>query len=80
MSDEPLHLADRYALSLAEAAKAIGVAEGTLRTRLPEIPHFYMGRRVVIPVEGLRQWLMDEAQRERSRVDSVADEVMKSLE
>lgn len=80
MSDEPLHLADRVALSLAEAAKAIGVAEGTLRTILPEIPHLYMGRRVVIPVEGLRQWLMDEAQRERSRVDSVADEVLKSFE
>jgi excisionase family DNA binding protein len=80
MSDETLHLADRLALSLAEAASVIGVAEGTLRSVLHEIPHCRVGRRVVIPVEELREWLRDESRQERNRVDAAAEKVLESFE
>ena len=48
-------------VSIAEAARVLGVAEGTLRSVLPEIPHFYIGRRVVIPIEPFKQWMADQA-------------------
>jgi hypothetical protein len=80
VSDEPFKLANRLGLSISEAASVIGVAEGSLRSVLNEIPHFHVGRRVVIPVEGLKAWMMDESQREKSRVDNAASEILKSLE
>jgi len=40
----------RLALSLAEAARALGVSERHVREILPELPHIHLGRRVVIPV------------------------------
>jgi excisionase family DNA binding protein len=79
VSDEPLHLADKLALSLAEAAKAIGVAEGTLRSVLHEIPHLHVGRRVVIPVEPLKEWLATQAKAERGRVDAAVEEILSEI-
>ena len=40
----------RLALSIPEAALAIGVCENTLRQLLPELPHFYVGRRVLLQI------------------------------
>ncbi len=47
----------RYALSIREAAKSVGLSEGSFRDLLPEIPHVRVGRRVIIPVDGFRAWL-----------------------
>ncbi len=49
----------RLALSVAEAAASIGVSERHLRTLLPEVPHVYVGGRVVI--QDGRLMTMDEA-------------------
>jgi excisionase family DNA binding protein len=76
VSDEPFNLANRLALSVAEAASVLGVAENTLRTILSEIPHLHVGRRVVIPVEPFKEWLASQAKAGQSRVDSAVEEIL----
>ena len=60
--NEPLALRPR------EAAKALGVSERTLWgwTREGTVPHVKVGRTVLYPVAGLREWL-----RQRSQAASV---------
>ena len=74
-----LQLADRLALTVPEAAAAIGVSERHLRTLLPEIPHCHVGARVVIPVEPLREWLRSRAQAEQAGADRVAQQILEEL-
>ncbi len=47
----------------AEAAKAIGISEGTLRalTQAGKIPHIKLKSAVLYPVDSLRRWLNDRA-------------------
>ena len=47
----------RFALSIREAAKSIGLSETAFRELLPTIPHIRAGRRVIVPVDGFRAWL-----------------------
>ena len=76
MSEAP----PRLALSVAEAAASIGVSERHLRTLLPEVPHCYVGNRVVIPIEPLREWLREQARVEKTRADAVAREILDELQ
>ena len=78
-SDAPLDLANRLALSPEEAAAALGIGERTLRQILPELPHFYVGRRVLLPVESLRAWAEEQAASEVARSDAIADEVIGAI-
>ena len=80
VTEEPLHLAGRLALSVSEAAAAIGVSERHFRTILGEIPHLYVGKRVVIPVQPLQDWLRARAQVEGNRVDEAVKEIMASID
>ena len=73
------HLADRLALTVPEAASAVGVSERHLRSMLPEIPHVHLGGRVVIPVDALRGWLLDRTKAERGRAEKVAEEVLRAV-
>ena len=54
--EEQFWLANRVGLSIAEAARAVGVSERRMREVLPEIPHTHLGRRVVIPRVSLEAW------------------------
>lgn len=74
-----VHFSGRLALSVPEAAEALGVSERHLRALLPELPHVRLGGRVVLPVEGLREWLKARAQREQNRVDAIVNEVLDDL-
>jgi excisionase family DNA binding protein len=56
-----IDLANRLTLRPAEAATVLGVSDRTLRAMLPALPHFRVGTMVLIPVEGLRQWVSDRA-------------------
>ena len=76
MRDPGLNITGRLALTVAEAAEAVGVSERHLRSLLPEIPHTRLGERVVIPVKAFEEWLSERAKAERARVDQVADEIM----
>lgn len=79
MSDEPFILTNRLALSVAEAARVLGVAENTLRNILPEIPHLHVGRRVVIPVGPFKEWLASRAEVEKGRVDAAVEEILSDI-
>lgn len=74
-----LDLAGRLALRPKEAAEALGIGERTLRDILPELPHVRVGGAVLLPVEGLREWLRAQAKAEQGRVDAVTDEVLRAV-
>ena len=74
---ERLYLADRLALRPAEAARALGISERTLRSLLPQLPVVRTDGAVLIPVEALREWLRDRARNGR---DEVNDAVRDALE
>jgi hypothetical protein len=68
MKRNPIELSDRLALTVEEAAAAIGVSKRHLHSKLSEVPHFYLGNRVVIPLKPFEEWLRDRAtERERRR-------------
>lgn len=54
-------LAGKVALSAPEAARALGLAEGTVRLliRRGEIPAKRVGGRWIVPVRGLHEWAGD---------------------
>jgi len=78
-NDRSVDLAGRLALTVEEAAQAVGVSERHLRSMLPEIPHTHLGTRVVKPVEGFRRWLEERSRAEGSRVDAAVREVLDGL-
>ena len=63
-----LPLADRLALGVKEAARAIGISERKMRELLPAMPHLRVGGRVLIPIDELRAWLRRELEAPRERV------------
>jgi hypothetical protein len=76
-----IDLTSRLALRPAEAARVLGVSERTLRQILPELPHLRIGSGgvVLLPVEGLRAWLQDEAKAEKGRAESIAEAILDSM-
>ena len=70
---------ERLALSIAEAARVLGVSEGHVRNLMPELPHVRLGGRVVFPVEALREWLRKLTETQMGRIDGAVDEIMQSL-
>ena len=55
----------RLALRPKDAALALGIGARLLwsKTNAGEIPHLHIGRRVVYPVDLLRDWLGDQAKK-----------------
>lgn len=81
MSKEPekVDLANRLALRPKEAAHVLGVSERMFRTMLPQLPHVREGGVVLVPVDGLREWLQDRAKEEQCRTEEATEEVLRSL-
>ena len=75
-NDGDFKLAERLALRPAEVAEVLGVSERHIRQLLPQLPHVRLGGCVVVPVEGLREWLRDRAKQELGRVDSVVEDAL----
>ena len=83
MADCPetgVRLSERLALSVSEAAKAVGVSERLMRTVLPEIPHCHIGNRVVIPVPLLTEWLREQAHKEQNVVGKAVNEILEEIQ
>ncbi len=83
MADRPetaVRLSERLALSIPEAAAAVGVSERLMRTLLPDIPHCHVGNRVVIPVSLLDEWLRQEAQKEQTVVGKAVDDILEEIQ
>ncbi len=78
-AEQRLDLTGRLALSIPEAAQALGVSERLLRTVLREIPHLHIGRRTVIPVGPLEEWLRERAKAEPVRVEKAVDEILETV-
>jgi hypothetical protein len=81
-----LDLAGRLALTIREAAAAVGVSERHLRAILSQVPHCRLGGRVVVPVEPFRGWLAEQAaleaahaESEAQRVDRIANEALAEI-
>jgi excisionase family DNA binding protein len=76
-------LSERLALRPAEAARALGVSERTLRTLLPRLPHVRLSGTVLLPVRDLERWLHEQARAEvesrRQRVTSIVHEGIEAL-
>ena len=79
MTDALFRLSNRLALTVPEAADAIGVSERHLREMLPELPHLRMGTRVVIPVEDLKKWLSQQADTEKRNTENLCKEILQEL-
>jgi hypothetical protein len=83
VADRPetaVRLSERLALSVGEAAAAIGVSERLMRTVLPDIPHCNVGNRVVIPVSLLEEWLRQEAGKRETVVGKAVEEVLEKIQ
>lgn len=59
-------MTERLAYSPTEAAQVLGVSRPTVYTliRRADFPAFKVGNRTLIPVEGLRDWVRDQAEKE----------------
>ncbi len=82
MADHPetaVRLSERAALTIPEAASSLGVSERHLRTILPDIPHFHLGGRVLIPQGQLVEWMRSEVDRERNHTDEIARKVVEAV-
>ncbi len=55
---------ERLAVSVSEAAEMLGVGQATLYqyVRAGLIPHVRIGRRIVIPLKALEEWMEQKAQ------------------
>ena len=72
-------LSQRLALTVEEAAAAIGVSERHFRSMMSDIPHVRLGTRVLVPLDLLREWLRGRAETSGSRVDRTVDEIVRDF-
>ena len=79
MTGDGVQLPERLALTIPEAAAAIGVSERHLRSMLPEIPHVRLGGRVVVPIYQLRKYLAEQVQTERGKVNQTVEDILASV-
>jgi hypothetical protein len=80
MKDTGIELASRLALRIDEAAEAMGIAEGTVRNYLSQIPHFRLGRTLLFPVDGLRKWASDQVDTQHGHTDEVVEEILSAVD
>ena len=70
-SREASSVPSRLGYNLSEAAEAVGVSQHKiqewLRRAVDPLPYIKDGRRIIIPVDLLIEWLRDEAGRQMSR-------------
>jgi len=79
MGSEGFYLSDRLALRPKEAAKTLGISERALRSLLPELPVVRRGRIVLLPVQALQAWLLEQARVEPERAGAVADAIIAEI-
>jgi hypothetical protein len=83
VTDRPqtaVRLSERLALSIPEAAMAVGISERLMRSLVPEIPHCRLGNRVVIPISLLVEWLCKQAQKDQTVVGKAVNEILEEIQ
>ena len=79
MTDGPMKLDERLALTVAEAAATIGVSKRHLQNWLAEIPHMYLGDRLLIPVKPFEAWIRDQVDSHRITSKQIANDMLKAI-
>ena len=79
-SPEGPDLSRRLALTIPEAAAALGISERHMRSVAPEMPRVYLGKKPLIPVDALRAWLAEHAQHGEAEVEAITREVLSGFE
>lgn len=74
-----IDLRNRLALSIAEAAQVVGLSENAFRSVLPAIERVYVGRRILIPVKALEEWLHSQSKINESRDGEIVSELLKAV-
>ena len=77
--DSRVDLRGRLALTLPEVAQALGVSERHLRDLRAELPCITLGRRVVVPVDALRDWLLRRVESEHAGGLEGVEDMLRSL-
>jgi excisionase family DNA binding protein len=77
--EEALDLRGRLALRPAEAARALGICDRTLRNLLHRIPHLRLGGVLLFPVDPLKRWLEEEASVQPRRVEEIVAEGLRAV-
>ena len=73
MTEQPLITQiPKLAFSIREAAASLSLSERTVEemAKRGEIPSFRQGRRVLVPVDGLRQWVKEATERDPVQVSA----------
>ena len=75
LSDETLDLTSRLALRPKEAAAVLGMSERKFRQISSRLPAVWVDSVKLFPVDALRRWLDEEAERQQNASDQLADEI-----
>ena len=74
-----IDLQNRLALRPREAAQVRGISERKLRDLSPRLPAIRTGGVLLYPVEGVCEWLRNEAASQEAQADAIADEILKEF-
>lgn len=55
--------ADKEGLKDSEVAEYLGISVSTIRKYIDEIPHIYLGQRLIFPKSALMKWLDETAEK-----------------
>ncbi len=72
-------LSTRLALTIEEAATALGVSPRHVRNHISDLPHFHLGRCVLLPVDSMRDWGQRQVAAEVADTHDVAREMFGKL-
>lgn len=64
MADNTMEPLAPFAVSATEAARLLGISKPTMYTLMEraDFPRFKVGTRVLIPVDGLREWVRRQSE------------------
>ncbi len=77
--ETPPDLSTRLALRPAEAARALGISERTLRAMLPRLPVVRSGGLVLITLEALRDCLRERALASAKDAENLVEGLLRDL-
>ena len=81
MSDDApaVDLTTRFTVTAAELARALGIGVRLVRDYQAELPHVWIGNRILFPVDGVREWLRKRAEADHGAADRLADDIVKDM-
>lgn len=74
-----IDLRSRLALRTPEAAAALGLSERKFRQIASRLPTVWIDSVKLFPVDALRGWLQQEAERQQATSDQVASAVLREI-